>query len=535
MAQENANTKRTRWADTKSLPDKDLWKLKANNEPDSNPIGGSGCPVNQSAIGNRQLAMPLVGWFVVFVFAAALYGLTCNRGVQWQDSGQHIFRVVAQEPINPLGLALSHPLHHYLARFAVALDLAEPCFAVTLVSALAAALAVANTFGCVATPTRSLLAAAFAAASLAIAHTFWQMATRAETYTLAAALLSAELWCLVIFLRSYRPGFLCAAFLFNGLGISNHLLAALTTPVLGVVLVWAVVRNRMRVRSLAVACALWLLGSLPYVVLVFGEWMRTGDATATLRSAFFGHGFGDEALNTSISARATLTSLAFIGLNFPNLLLPFAVYGAARAVALRSTPVVKQALLIGLAIHAVFVLRYPIVDQYTFFVPMYVFLAIFAGLGFAHVQRRVLLAVAFALLLLTPAFYAVLPNVARRFDVLSDVERRRPYRDDYVYLFTPWSIADQSAEQMSRQAVELATPDGLIIAERGEFAVRYEALRRRAVGIKIRERLENEDILRVVRAGRPVVLVPDNVLNPPGAPASHYWKPVGDLFILTRE
>lgn len=548
MTRKNAITKRTRLESEQVLAEQEVMSARRReNEPDSNPIPQPPRPASRnltqpppftrgdeggspSTIDHRPSTI-FFGWLVAFACAAALYGLTANRGAQWQDSGQHIYRVVAKEPVNPLGLALSHPLHHYLARAAVWFDLVEPCFAVTLVSAFAAALAVANTYGCVATLTRTWFPAAFAAVSLALAHTFWQMATRAETYTLAAALLSAELWCLAVFLRSYRPALLCAAFLFNGLGVSNHLLAALTTPILVAVLVWAVVRQRMTVKVVAVAFSLWLLGALPYVALVVGEWMHTGDSVGTLRSAFFGHGFADEVLNTSISARTTLTGLAFITLNFPNLILPLAAYGAAKSASPRR---ILFPLLAGLAVHAVFVFRYPIVDQYMFFVPMYVFLVVLGGLGVAQVRRRTLLAAAAVLVAWTPAFYATLPGVARKCQVLSQVERRRPYRDDYVYVFTPWSVVEHSAERMSRQAVQLAGGDGLIVAQRGEYAVRYQVLHLGAVGVQVRDRLDDEELIAVFQHHRAVVLVPDDVANPPAAPLSYYWKPVGDLFMMAK-
>ncbi|MHC4696561.1 MAG: hypothetical protein ACYTFA_07460, partial [Planctomycetota bacterium] len=146
----------------------------------------------------------LKGWFALFLAAFALYAATASRGAQWQDSGHHILRIVTGESVNPLGLALSHPLHHWLGRLVVVPDILEPCFVITLISSFAAALAVANTFGCVCALTRRRDAALLAAASLALANTFWQMATVVETYTLAAALLSAEIWCLAEYGRSRR-------------------------------------------------------------------------------------------------------------------------------------------------------------------------------------------------------------------------------------------------------------------------------------------------------------------------------------------
>ena len=482
-----------------------------------------------------------LGWATCFVLAGLLFGLTANRGAQWQDSGNNILRVVTREPVNPLGLALSHPLHHWLGRFAVWLDWFEPCLAITLISSLAAAVAVANTFGCVYSLTRMRSGAAFAAMSLALAHTFWQMATLAEMYTLAAALLSGECWCLIVFARTRRPIYLWRALLLNGVGVSNHLLAVLTTPVLAVVVLIAARRKDMRFPGVLLAGAMWLIGSAPYTGMVLEEFVRSGDLTGALRSALFGHGYSDEVLSTSLSLRHLGVSIGFILLNFPNLLLPAAAYGLVAGGRLGVPTLVRRGLLAGLTIHAVFVLRYPIVDQHTFFLPMYVLLSIFGGIGLARfldrasgLRRALTLTAACGLLGLTPCLYAVLPDVARHWKVLASVERHKPYRDDYVYLFTPWSIVERSAERMSREAVALAGADGIVIVEdrMAEFAVCYQALRADYDELQILNNLPAELAREALDAHRPVVLVPANTETPRTNPHMGTWRRIGDLYLL---
>ncbi|MDO8631615.1 MAG: hypothetical protein Q7R41_14105, partial [Phycisphaerales bacterium] len=344
------------------------------------------------------------GWLVCFVAALALYAATANRGPQWQDSGDHILRVVTRESGNPLGLALIHPLHHWLCRFAAALNLFEPAFAVTLVSALAAAFAVANVYGCVLSLTADRLGPAFAAISVAIANTFWKLATVTEVNTLTAALLSAECWCLIAFIKS-RPidnlpswlrGGACPGrvpswlgpgaspspfkgegrgegmwtsaiaflgmFLFNGLGLANHNLALLTTPVLAAVALMALGSRRIAWPHLLLAAAAWLIGSLPYTGLVVSEAMRSGDLRATVHSALFGNSYEKDVLNASISGSRLLINVAFIALNFPNLLLPAAVYGVFTARRVGITSLARRALLAALILHALFALRYSVPD-----------------------------------------------------------------------------------------------------------------------------------------------------------------------------
>lgn len=507
----------------------------------ANSFSRPGSPALPSADHGAKTRTVCVAWFALFIASLALYAATANRGAQWQDSGNHILRVVTRQSVNPLGLALSHPLHHWLGRFAVSFNLFQPCFAVTLVSALAAAITVANTFGCVLTLTRLWQAALFAALSLAVAHTFWLMATLTETYTLVTALFSGECWCLILYAKTRRPVYLWGALLLNGLGVSNHLLAALTTPVLMVVVLHQAWRKAIRIRDVTAAAGLWLLGAAPYGFMVLQEFVRSSDFSATVSSALFGHEYRDDVLNTTIAARKLGISAAFVLLNFPNLLLPFAAYGIIRSTQLISSSLVRRALLAGMVIHAVFVLRYPIVDQHTFFLPMYALASIFSGIGFAEIYswtrkngRSVLLTTAWGLLGFTPVLYAVLPDGARQYRVLESVEHRKPYRDDYVYIFTPWSIVERSAERMSREAVTLAGADGIIVVEAwsDEFAVRYQAFRAGYDKLQIVNNLPAEAAREAVKNQRPVVLVPANKESPRTELPVGAWQRVGDLYLL---
>ncbi len=484
------------------------------------------------------------GWLAVFVAAFALYAATANRGAQWQDSGFHILRAVTGELIHPLGLALTHPLHHWLARFIVSPGLLEPCFAVTLISSLAAAVTVANTYGCVWMLTRNRIGALLAAGSLGVAHTFWQMATLAETYTLVAALLSAECWCLAMYARTRRCGYLWATLLFNGLGIGNHMLAVLTMPILAAVVVQTIRSKEVKTKEVIVGVALWLLGSLPYTSLITVELIRTGDISATVHSALFGKSFAGEVLNTTFSLRMLLIGAGFVVLNFPNLLLPVAVYGMFRGRRLDVPQIARRYLLLAFIIHLCFVVRYSIVDQHLFFLPTYVLLSIFSGIGFAAVQRgvslrmrRMILSVAVVALALTPAWYAVIPTVARRFEVLKSVERNKPYRDDYVYVFTPWSVVERSAEVMSRRAIELAGEHGLILVEdpMAEFAIRYQAIQACMDDLQIAPDAMPETIVGAVRDGRVIVLVPKHADSPQADPPVGSWIRVDDLYTLSTE
>lgn len=509
------------------------------------------------------------GWFGCFATALTLYAATASRGAQWQDSGYFILRAVIGELMNPLGLALIHPLHYWLSRVAVRLELLEPAYAVTLISSLGGAIAVANVYGCVTTLTANRRAALLAAASLALANTFWQLSTIAEVYSLTAALLTAECWCMIVFVKSAldvtqqvsetpadlqrrlrnRNLALVGMFFLNGLSLSNHNFALLSIPLLIVATFWAVNRGHAGARFVALSICLWVIGSSPYLGIVAMEGLRTGDWHGVLSSALFGGSFRDEVLSASFSAQRTLINAGFVLLNFPNLLIPAAVYGLKVVRGSDDLGWLYRLLFLGLVIHALFAFRYPVVDQYCFFIPTYIFLSLFGGIGFARWMRPAssatasandrgfhrpkLLALTGLLILATPFAYIAVPALARRMDALGYFNRNKPYRDDYIYLFRPWSVLERSAERMSREAVDLAGPTGVIIVEdqMAKYAVRYQVARA-GRSVPVVDELAPRDFEEAAAAGRSIVLVPQDVDQPITHPLTASWRRVGDLYVL---
>lgn len=514
--------------------------------------GQHGAPIGNRVAG-RSSVTTFIGWLLTFLASAALYAATASRGAQWQDSGEFILRIMTGDLLGHRGLALSHPLHHWLGRLAVAVVRLEPAFAVTLVSSIAGALAVANVFGCIRTLTDRTPAALFGATSLALANTFWHLATIAEVYTLSAALLAAECWCLALYARRGSRWAIWGMCLFSGLGLANHLQALLTLPVLLMVVLHARLRRRLKAGDALIGLWLWLLASLPYTAMVFGEAVHSTAPLDALRSAFFGESYENNVFNLRLNKRLLSVAIGFPLLNFPNLLLPAAFHGMLRVRTAGAPSPAAGLLLLGLLIHAAFALRYNVIDQHTFFLPLYVILCIFGGIGAAAVsrweqrqRRRVASVLAVVCLLATPGLYVAVTHIARQAQVLGrfGVQHNKPYRDDYRYLFIPWSVNERSAEQMSREAFNLAGPRGLIIVEdeMARFALEYQELRLGGSreNVVSAPRLSDEAVLSEFRAlvgaalaqSRPVVLVPLNRDNPRTPSPLVYWRRVGDLYVL---
>jgi hypothetical protein len=474
-----------------------------------------------------------------------LYSLTAARTIQWQDSGQFVLRIVSGQLHNELGLALSHPLHYWLGSGAISALPLTPPHAIALVSALFGALTVANVFGCSLTLTRRAIPAALAAGGLGVAHTFWRMSTIPECYTITTALLAAELWCLALYLRRRKARWAIAMALANGLGLANHNLALLTLPLVGLIGLDVLRHAHWRNVGPALAMAgMWLLGSLPFTGLVIMQMAQSGEVMATVRSALFGDHYAEDVLSAAPSVFLLVVSLAFTALSFANLTLPAAAAGILRGRRQLQPQAVFWALLAALGLHLAFVLRYTVIDQYTFFLPTYTILALFAAVGFAlpaltasATRRRWVWGIALTLLLLTPLVYVTAPPLARQVAALDAVARHKPYRDDYHYLFTPWAVALTSAERMSERAVELAKPNGVIVAEdnMGAFAIRYQVRQRRLQDVRIVATLHAEDVAQAQAKNAPIICVPADRRSPQTPAPTGRWQRVGDLYQLATE
>ncbi|MFI4861174.1 MAG: protein O-mannosyl-transferase family [Phycisphaerales bacterium JB063] len=509
-----------------------------------------------------RLGRSVLGWWAVAVAAFLLYALTASRTIQWQDYGQFVLRIVTGELFNELGLALAHPIHFWLGQAAAAVLPAQPPLAVSLVSALAGAITIANVFGITRRVTGRCAPALAAAGSLLVANTFWRMSTMPECYTVTTALLSAELWCMTAYFtrRATLPRdagsngsgvlpALAGMMLFNGLGLANHNMALLTLPVSGIVLLLAWKRSEIKLRGFAMAMSAWFVGASPYLALVVIEATRSGDLGAAVTSALFGIRYADEVLNARPGIKQAGISVAFTLLSFPGITLPLAAAGlfAGRAYLgqhLRSAGL-WWAWGAALAIHLLFVLRYNVVDQHTFLLPAYTIISLFVGVGFGWLslrlksRGRVLLSAAVALsLVAAPGVYVLTAKVARDRNALGAMARNKPYRDDYRYLFVPWGMGETSAARMSQEAVSLAGDRGVIVIEdpMAGFAVAYRLREGSLAGVLMHEVVPDGEPAWDAWGGRAVVLVPASRgrrrVDPP---TGYTWRASGELYVLVAD
>ena len=409
-------------------------------------------------------------WYVAALgVGIVFYFISCAPGVLWQDSGMIQHRVWHNDIEGGLGLALSHPLFYILAIGAKYVPLGEFAYRVNLVSAIAAAVAVANVFLLLYLWLGKALPAIVAAITLAVSHTFWRHGCIAETYTLYIAIFSAELIMLLRYVQSRRVCYLYWLGFFGGLAIADHMFASIPLLCYAVFLIVLLVKKDIRFRNLAVIILLWIVGALPYEYLIIKNIIQTGDIAGTLSSAVFGDNWKGAVLNTSLSMGIVKENFLLFLLNFPtpNILLFFAgCFGLFKISPSKSF----RNILIGVAIlFFIFAFRYTVPDRYAFFMPFYCLVSIFTGLGVYLLQQRVnrkvlMYLVLFFTLLPIPA-YAVTPTLAEKTKAVFAGKRQIPYRNNYKYFLQPWKTGYNGAEQFANEALDVVEDNAVIYAD----------------------------------------------------------------------
>jgi hypothetical protein len=497
---------------------------------------------------------PLIRWWLaIFGASLLLYVSTADCGPEWQDSGWQQLRILRRQVEHPLGLALIHPLHHYLGRAAVfCLRFLEPAFAITLVSALAGAIAVANVACTVLIVTRRYSAALVACTALAFSHTFWQHSTHTESYALTAALLSGEWLCLALFSMTGRANLLFAVMLLNGLGLSNHLLASIATPIDLLVLVVAWRSRRLGKSQVIISLLALLAGAMPYLCLITMEMIHSHSVGGVIHSALFGS-FGPAVLNTSISMTMLTNSAGYVLYNFPSLTIPLAALAVMRRRSLQSANhywawpgMIMNILLAELILYALFLARYAITDQYTFFIPLHAIIALLAGLGAATLtgqHREKWIGLALILNVISPLTYMATARELEGRAAFPAIEGK-PYRNGYRSMFVPWGRGDEHAQRLNEAALNLAGQDGIILVVDPMigFSLDYsQILGRIPLGVSLRSIAtltpERAAPIRTAMSDalsnhKPVVLVPAQKDRPDTYFEDANWQRRGDLYVL---
>lgn len=409
-------------------------------------------------------------WCGAAAVFSVLYLLTAQRSVSWQDSGMFQWRIITGDYRGNLGLALAHPLYIALGRLCLLLPGSNPTFTINSVSAIAMAIALANILVISSVLSGRKLIGIATAAILSVSHTAWWLATIAEVYTMQLAFFTSELFALILLLKN--PCCLRAVFLFflSGVDLSVHNLALLPLPVyLTVTAIVLHKNNLLRASCLAIPLA-YIAGAFPLLGITVQDIAANGDILKTLSSTLFGSVYFPAVFNTRLSGDYFRINAGLIVLNFANITLPCAVVGWF-GFKKNLGALLASAYAAITFVEFLFVARYPVPDQFTFFLPTLAMFGIASAVGIGELLqksilwRRLIIAGCMLSVLLPPFVYACLPDIVRSHSSAVRRPRELPFRDEARYWIVPWKHNERSAELFARTALMEAAPDGTIVCD----------------------------------------------------------------------
>ncbi len=421
-----------------------------------------------------KLSVPSRNWLCaggIFILFFALYALTAQRGVSWQDSGEFQYRLLAGDYVWHSGIARAHPLYIFLGRgFVTLFPVALKLYACSLFSGLCMALALMMLFLLMAKVGDSLTAALLASCTLGLAHMGWWMATMTEVYALSLVFVFGELLLLWFFIQSRQVMWLIMLFAVNGLHFAVHNVALLALPVYAFFLVGNTIGDlRKRASHFAMTVICWIVGSGLIWWLAASDLLKGSALSEVFSSVLFGDGYKDHVLgmrNFNLRMFAVNMALTALSLTSPCWLL--APLGMLRKIG--HNKVFHMALLALTMIHGLFWIRYFVPDQATFVLPVLGLLAVWSAIGWQSLKSGVRSVKGAALLLsaglcVNLTVLHVLPVWAEA--RWGDVVRARtlPGRSEWKYWIQPWKQSENSADFFAYWIESALAEDDVLYAD----------------------------------------------------------------------
>ncbi|HEY5283797.1 MAG TPA: DUF2723 domain-containing protein, partial [Polyangia bacterium] len=230
----------------------------------SEPAANTSTPDSRATLfGPRAWIAPLI----TFVGLLALYVATLAPSVMGGDSGELTASALTGGVPHPPG----YPLFAILARMFAALPLGHsPAWRVNLLSATATAAAAALVCSTVALWTHDKAAGLVAAALFGTNSVVWLHATSAEVFGLNGMFVGLALLLWLCVERTSARRFVFGLCFACGLAMCNHHTFVFVGAPLVLRSFW-VARRTLRAGGIALACAIGLLGLLPYAYMALAS------------------------------------------------------------------------------------------------------------------------------------------------------------------------------------------------------------------------------------------------------------------------
>jgi len=433
---------------------------------------------------------------MVFVLTAIFYIYTLQPSLAWGDgtklqseaiSGESfVLAEMTSDEISPdpyifnkVGVAAwDHPLYimmgHVLVRMLPSVD---SLWLVNFISALFGAASVTLVFHLCYQFTESLFASIYAASSLAVSHTFWWHSSTPEVYTLLVFLVLVSFSLFDQFQRTGRSTFLVYSAFFLGLAVSNHILAFLAIPALGL---YCLLSRRYRnfhisdLKKLIMPSLGFLCGFSLYII----QFIRL--AANLPLNQLMGPAVGSTFLSQLgtfspiLLGKSLLSYLLYLTYQFGPIGIILGVIGIRKV--FETTNMHVRKIVSFFIVYTLFGIFYRVSDQFAFFLMSYVFFAILMGIGGSHLfsiiqggVRSTLVVVLVFTILGTPYFYHSVPRLAGRYGVddafIGIPQIGSGVRNGLAYYLDPNKRGDFNAYNFGSQTITELAQSSIVIAE----------------------------------------------------------------------
>ena len=365
--------------------------------------------------------------------------------------------------------AWDHPLYIVLGQMLVrALPFVDSLWLVNLISAIFGAASIVLVFQLCYRHTNSLLTSGYASSALAVSHTFWWHSSTPEVYTLFIFLLLASYSFFDTYEKNNSTLHLFLAAFFLGLAASNHILAFLAFPTLGL---YFLLSGKFHVqvfdwRKTTLPLFGFLIGFSLYIIQLvrITRSLPLNDIAGPIVGSTF---FSNLSLSPLVIAESFLKYLLFLLLQFGPLGIVLGLIGLRTG---------NKKLLSFYIVYMLFGVFYRVSDQFAFFLTSHVFFAFLMGFGLNYIlntwdkkPRFVLTFILFLTIILTPPFYHSLPAFADRFG-MDDSSLDIPQvgigvRNGLAYYIDPYKRRDYDAYDFGTQILDDLPPNAIVIAE----------------------------------------------------------------------
>ena len=199
--------------------------------------------------------------FFVFLISLIIYIITLAPTVLYEDSGEFVTGAATLGVLHPSG----YPIYAILGKLFSFIPLFNVAWRVNLMSAFFAALSASILYLIIRKFISSKEIAFGASLLFAFSKVFWSQSIMAEVYTLNIFFLALLVYLILLWKNDRKNKYLFIFSLVLGLGICNHHIIALLSPVFALYIIIIDWRILKKIKTVLIMFILFIIGLLPYI------------------------------------------------------------------------------------------------------------------------------------------------------------------------------------------------------------------------------------------------------------------------------